>query len=153
MAVDTSLEGQIREWEERLASSADGHPPLTLTPAWWQERLLQWATSDPEFRVKLLRFVDVLPTLRSARAIADHVRQYFRDSSPGIVQTASGLASQVVFRPVLSRVVRQGVFSMAHRFIAGETPEQAIPVLRDLASKGVAASVDLLGEETLSDAE
>jgi len=136
-----------------LARSAEGHPPLTLTPAWWQERLLQWATNDPEFRVKLLRFVDVLPTLRSARAIADHVRQYFRGSAPGIVQTASGLASQVVFRPVLSQVVRRGVFSMANRFIAGETPEEAIPVLRELARDGVAVSVDLLGEETLSDAE
>ena len=127
MAVETSLEARIREWEERLARSADDHPPLTLTPAWWQERLLQWATNDPEFRVKLLRFVDVLPTLRSARTIADHVRQYFRGSAPGIVQTASGLASQVVFRPVLSQVVRRGVFSMANRFIAGETPEEAIP--------------------------
>jgi RHH-type proline utilization regulon transcriptional repressor/proline dehydrogenase/delta 1-pyrroline-5-carboxylate dehydrogenase len=153
MAVEASLEGRIREWEERLARSADGHPPLTLTPAWWQERLLQWATDDPEFRVKLLRFVDVLPTLRSARAIADHVRQYFRGSSPGIVETASGLAAQPVFRPVLSRVVRQSVFSMAGRFIAGETGEDAVPVLRELASYGVAATVDLLGEETLSDAE
>src|SRR5688572_22625898 len=123
MAVEASLEGRISDWEERLARSVDGHPPLTLTPAWWQERLLQWATNDPEFRVKLLRFVDVLPTLRSARAIADHVRQYFHGSTPGIVQTASGLAAQPVFRPVLSRVVRQSVFSMAHRFIAGETPE------------------------------
>ena len=42
---------------------------------------------------------------------------------------------------------------MANRFIAGETPEEAIPVLRELAEDGVAASVDLLGEETLSDAE
>jgi RHH-type proline utilization regulon transcriptional repressor/proline dehydrogenase/delta 1-pyrroline-5-carboxylate dehydrogenase len=153
MAVEASLESRIREWEERLARSVDGHAPFTLTPAWWQERLLQWATTDPEFRVKLLRFVDVLPTLRSARAIADHVRQYFRESSPGIVQTASGLASQAVFRPVLSQVVRQGVFSMARRFIAGETPEDAVPVLRRLASDGVAVTVDLLGEETLSDAE
>ena len=153
MAVDTSLEARIREWEERLSGSAGAHPPLTLTPAWWQERLLQWATNDPEFRVKLLRFVDVLPTLRSARAIADHVRQYFRGSAPGIVQTASGLASQVVFRPVLSQVVRRGVFSMANRFIVGETPEEAIAVLRELAGDGVAVSVDLLGEETLSDVE
>jgi len=153
MAVDASLDARIREWEERLAASANSQPPLTLTPAWWQERLLHWATNDPEFRIKLLRFVDVLPTLRSARSVADHVRQYFRDSSPGILQTASGLAAQAVFRPVLSRAVRRGVFSMAHRFIAGETPEAAVPALRDLARDGVASTVDLLGEETLSDAE
>ncbi len=161
MAVDASLDARIRDWEERLARSVDGQQPLTLTPAWWQERLLDWATNDPDFRVKLLRFVDVLPTLRSAGSIADHVRQYFRPdgrrsrrgSAPGVIQTASGLAVQPVFRPVLSRVVRQGVFSMAHRFIAGETPEGAVPALRELAESGVASTVDLLGEETLSDAE
>ena len=153
MAVDASLDARIREWEERLAASANSHPPLTLTPAWWQEQLLHWATNDPDFRVKLLRFVDVIPTLRSARSVANHVRQYFRDSAPGIVHTASGLASQPVFRPVLSRAVRSGVFSMAHRFIAGETPEAAVPALRELARAGVASTVDLLGEETLSEAE
>jgi RHH-type proline utilization regulon transcriptional repressor/proline dehydrogenase/delta 1-pyrroline-5-carboxylate dehydrogenase len=153
MAVDASLDARIREWEERLARSVNGQQPLTLSPAWWQERLLDWATNDRDFRVKLLRFVDVLPTLRSAGSIADHVRLYFRGSSPSVIQTASGLAAQPVFRPVLSRVVRQGVFSMAHRFIAGETPEGAVPALRALAESGVASTVDLLGEETLSDAE
>ncbi len=153
MAVESSLETRIKDWEERLARGVDSHPPLTLTPAWWQARLLRWATSDPDFRVKLLRFVDVLPTLRTARSIADHVRQYFRGFAPGIVNTASGLASQALFRPVLSQAVRQGVFSMAHRFIAGETPEAAIASLRDLARGGVASTVDLLGEETLSDVE
>ena len=153
MAVESASDAAIRELEHRLSLAADGHPPLTLTPAWWQQRLLDWATSDPDFRVKLLRFVDVLPTLRSARAVADHVRQYFRTGGPSVVQTASGLASQPVFRPVLSQAVRQGVFAMAHRFIAGATPEAAIPALRDLAESGVAYTVDLLGEETLSDAE
>src|SRR2546422_6016405 len=131
MGVDASLDARIREWEERLAASATSHPPLTLTPAWWQERLLHWATNDPDFRVKLLRFVDVLPTLRSARSVADHVRQYFRDSAPGLVQAASGLASQPVFRPVLSQIVRQGVFAMAGRFIAGANAVEAVPALSD----------------------
>src|SRR2546422_10152164 len=137
MALGTVPEREIEELEGRLTREPASHEPFTLTPAWWQQRLLEWATSDPDFRVKLLRFVDVLPTLRSARSVADHVRQYFRDSAPGIVQTASGLASQPVFRPVLSRAVRSGVFSMAHRFIAGETPEAAVPALRDLARDGV----------------
>jgi RHH-type proline utilization regulon transcriptional repressor/proline dehydrogenase/delta 1-pyrroline-5-carboxylate dehydrogenase len=153
MAVDVPLEGSIRELEGRLAQAVDGHPPLTLTPGWWQQRLLDWATHDPNFRVKLLRFVDVLPTLRDARSVADHVRQYFRGGGPGLMETASGLAAQPAFRPVLSRVVRQGVFAMAHRFIAGATPQEALPALRELAREGVAHTVDLLGEETLSDAE
>ena len=153
MAVDPALSNAIDELERRLSRQGDGHHAFTLTPAWWQERMLDWATSDPDFRTKLLRFVDVLPTLRTTRSVADHVRQYFRGAHPGLIRTASDLAAEPIFRPVLSQAVRQGVFAMAHRFIAGATPQDALPALRRLAEQGVGYTVDLLGEETLSDAE
>ncbi len=108
------MEDEIQALGHELLTGAERTPPLTLTPAWWQDRLLEWATADPDFRVKLLRFVDVLPTLRTATAVADHIRQYFRGPAPAVVHVGSGLASQPVFRPVISRVVRQGVYAMAH---------------------------------------
>ncbi|MEK7247681.1 MAG: proline dehydrogenase family protein, partial [Chloroflexota bacterium] len=143
----------IRELEKRLRASAASRPPLALTPAWFQQRLFDWASSDPDFRVKLLRFVDVLPALRSTRAVSDHVRQYFRGAHQPLIGATTSIAAAPVFRPILSRVVREGVFAMASRFIAGATPEEAISALRDLAAHGVSYTVDLLGEETLSDAE
>jgi RHH-type proline utilization regulon transcriptional repressor/proline dehydrogenase/delta 1-pyrroline-5-carboxylate dehydrogenase len=147
------MEGEIEALGRRLLEATRHREPLTLSPEWWQERVLNWATSDPDFRVKLLRFVDVLPALRSGRAVADHIRQYFRGDAPPIVQVGSGLASAPVFRPVVSQVVRRGVYAMADRFIAGETPDQAVPRLKELASHGVGYTVDLLGEATLSEAE
>ena len=42
---------------------------------------------------------------------------------------------------------------MAHRFIVGETPAAALGVLRGLWDRGVASSVDLLGEATVTAAE
>ena len=39
---------------------------------------------------------------------------------------------------------------MAHRFIVGETPRDALRLLRGLWHEGVAASVDLLGEATVT---
>jgi RHH-type proline utilization regulon transcriptional repressor/proline dehydrogenase/delta 1-pyrroline-5-carboxylate dehydrogenase len=153
MSLDIEAERSIRELELLLRQAVDSHPPLALTPAWFQQRLLDWATTDPGFRVKLLRFVDVLPALRTTESVADHVRQYFRGTQRTLIETASGVASAGVFRPILSQVVRQGVFAMAGRFIAGATPEEAIPALRALAVEGVSFTVDLLGEETLSDAE
>src|SRR5262245_2280133 len=101
----SEVETRIRELGERLLAASEKREPLTLTPEWWQERLLGWATSDPEFRVKLLRFVDVLPTLRSAGAVADHIRQYFRGDAPALVHVGSDLAAQPVFRPVVSQIV------------------------------------------------
>ena len=145
MPADPVLETAISDLERKLSRQGDGHHAFTLTPAWWQERLLDWATNDPDFRTKLLRFVDVLPTLRTTKSVADHVRQYFRGAHPGLIRTASGLASEPIFRPVLSQVVRQGVFGMAHRFIAGATPAEALPALRKLTEHSVGYTVDLLG--------
>jgi proline dehydrogenase len=42
---------------------------------------------------------------------------------------------------------------MAHRFIVGEDPRAALGVLRDLWKDGVASSVDLLGEATVTVSE
>jgi RHH-type transcriptional regulator, proline utilization regulon repressor / proline dehydrogenase / delta 1-pyrroline-5-carboxylate dehydrogenase len=147
------MEADIEDLGRRLLAAAQRREPLTLSPQWWQEQLLAWATSDPAFRVKLLRFVDVLPSLRSPSAVADHIRQYFRDDAPPIVHLSAELARPPVFRPVVSRIVRESVLAMAHRFIAGETPAQAIPRLKDLARAGVGYTIDLLGEATLSEAE
>ncbi|HEX5370258.1 MAG TPA: proline dehydrogenase family protein, partial [Dehalococcoidia bacterium] len=147
------IEAEIQQLARQLLGEAQKREPVTLSPAWLQERLLAWATSDPEFRVKLLRFVDVLPSLRNGRAVAEHIRQYFRDDTPPVIHFGAELATPAVFRPVVSQVVRQGVFAMAHRFIAGETPEQSVGRLRELAEHGVAYTVDLLGEATLSEQE
>jgi RHH-type transcriptional regulator, proline utilization regulon repressor / proline dehydrogenase / delta 1-pyrroline-5-carboxylate dehydrogenase len=147
------MEPEIQSLGRRLLEAAQRREPIVLTPDWWQQRLLHWATADPDFRVKLLRFVDVLPTLRTPRAVSDHIRQYFRGDAPAIVHMGSGLAGQGVFRPVVSRIVRESVYAMADRFIAGESPEKAVPRLRGLARQGVGYTVDLLGEATLSEAE
>ena len=147
------LEPAILERGRELLAGIDPEPLIAMSPAWWQERLMDWATGDPDFRVKLLHFVDVLPSLRSNRAVADHVRQYFRTESPLAVRLGSAMGQRGLFRPVLSRVVREGVFAMADRFIVGATPDEALPRLRDLVSEGISYTIDLLGEATLSDAE
>ncbi|MGE3985700.1 MAG: proline dehydrogenase family protein, partial [Dehalococcoidia bacterium] len=151
--MEADIEAQIQSTGRRLLDASEEREPLLLTPNWWQERMLSWATGDEEFRVKLLRFVDVMPALRSAKAVADHVRLYFREDSPAPIEAGSELAAQPLFRPVVSRIVREGVYQMAHRFIAGETPKQAVPRLRDLARQNTAYTVDLLGEATLSEDE
>ena len=136
-----------------LLAAVEPEKLVTLTPEWWQERLMQWATADPQFRVKLLRFVDVLPTLRTAQAVADHVRQYFRDDPRLPIRVGSNAAGTAAFRPVLSKVVRRGVFAMADRFIGGASPQRALPRLRELVAGGTAYTIDLLGEATLSEPE
>jgi RHH-type transcriptional regulator, proline utilization regulon repressor / proline dehydrogenase / delta 1-pyrroline-5-carboxylate dehydrogenase len=153
MDSEPDLEALIQARGRALLASVEPERLIVLTPAWWQEQLLEWAAGDPEFRTRLLRFVDVLPALRTPGAVAEHVRQYFRHDAPLAVRAGSAVAGTKAFRPVLSRVVRQGVFSMADRFIGAASPQQALPRLEALNRAGVAYTIDLLGEATLSEEE
>ena len=56
-------------------------------------------------------------------------------------------------RKALGAAAAAGVRHMAHRFIVGETPKDALPVLRALWKRGILTSVDLLGEATVTQAE
>ncbi len=47
MSLDIVSERAIRELEQRLRDAVDAHPPLVLTPAWFQQRLLDWADVRP----------------------------------------------------------------------------------------------------------
>ena len=147
------LEGAIFARGATLLESVRPQRLIALSPGWWQERLMAWASSDPDFRTKLLRFVDVLPALRTSSAVGDHLREYFRDDRREAVRAGASVAQRSVFRPVVSRVVRAGVFGMAERFIGAPDGLQALPLLRKLLDGGTAYSIDLLGEATLSEGE
>src|SRR5207253_6228681 len=56
-------------------------------------------------------------------------------------------------RAALGAAAAAGVKHMAHRFIVGETPRDVVGELRSLWRHGVAMSVDLLGEATVTAAE
>ena len=56
-------------------------------------------------------------------------------------------------RAALGAAAAGGVRHLAHRFIVGESPQAALSTLRHLWGDGVASSVDLLGEATVTEAE
>ncbi|HLC29569.1 MAG TPA: hypothetical protein VJM51_02165, partial [Dehalococcoidia bacterium] len=115
--AERRLEQAITELAEQLAGSAKTRGTFPLMPQWWQQVFLDLATKDEDFRVQALRFTDVLPTLRSDAAIADHAHQYFDAVMPQAARAAFGLVTQPSLRPWLAQMVRQSVFAMADRFI------------------------------------
>src|SRR5258705_9427421 len=60
------------------------------------------------------------------------------------------MAGSAPGRRALGAAAAGGVKHMAHRFIVGSSPSEAVPVLRSLWSDGIASSVDLLGEATVT---
>ena len=115
-------------------------------------RAMELATRDQELRAALFRFVDVVPACRSLDDVARHLRGFLEElpEAPPSLAAAMRIADVRAARPALGAAAAAGVRHMAHRFIVGETPAGAGRVLRGLWERGVATSVDLLGEATVT---
>jgi RHH-type proline utilization regulon transcriptional repressor/proline dehydrogenase/delta 1-pyrroline-5-carboxylate dehydrogenase len=111
--------------------------------------------SEP-FKVQFLRFVDVLPSLRTDTLVLQLFREYFcqpADLPPILRHGMKRLSDGRVRPPVAATLIRQAVASLAGRFIAGSNPHDALKSLESLSRDGAALSVDLLGEAVVSDIE
>jgi proline dehydrogenase len=147
------LEREIRRIGGELAEALPGrsrHPLRAI-----DERAMELAASDRELRAALFRFVDVVPACRGADDLAIHLRSYLEEmpDTPPAIATAMRVTATKPGRAALGRAAAVGVKHMAHRFIIGETPAKAMPVLAELWQRGVASSVDLLGEATVTQPE
>ena len=119
------------------------------------ERAMQLASQDQELKAALFRFVDVTPACRSLDDLARHLTGFLDEvpDRPPSLDMAVRMARSKTGRAALGAAAAAGVRHMAHRFIVGESPRAARGELRGLWGRGIAASVDLLGEATVSAAE
>jgi proline dehydrogenase len=116
------------------------------------DRAMDMASQDAELRAALFRFVDVVPACRSLDDLARHLSGFLDEveDRPPPLQVAMRMSESKAGRTALGAAAAAGVKHMAHRFIVGETPREATGVLEDLWKRGVATSVDLLGEATVT---
>jgi RHH-type proline utilization regulon transcriptional repressor/proline dehydrogenase/delta 1-pyrroline-5-carboxylate dehydrogenase len=130
--------------------SSARHPMRAL-----DARAMELASSDNELRAALFRFVDVVPACRSLDDLARHLTGFLSelDQAPPGIAAAMRISHTRAGRAALGAAAAGGVRHLAHRFIVGETPRAALGTLRGLWDAGVASSVDLLGEATVSQAE
>ncbi|MGZ4203615.1 MAG: proline dehydrogenase family protein, partial [Thermoleophilaceae bacterium] len=151
--MTAALEREIRATGGEIVAafpSSARHPVKAI-----DARALELASSDDELRAALFRFVDVVPACRSLDELARHLSGFLDelDEPPPPVSAALRVAHTRAGRAALGAAAAGGVKHMAHRFIVGGTPHSALGVLRSLWSRGIASSVDLLGEATVSQAE
>lgn len=119
------------------------------------ERAMRATTRDRELRAALFRLVDVTPACRSLDDLARHLASLVGEVEhrPAALGAAMRAAHTRAGRMALGATVAAGVRHMAHRFIAGESPDDAAGELRRLWAMGIASSLDLLGETTMTRAE
>ena len=151
-----ALDTAIYALGEDLWSRMKGETPGVFNKDFWQGRILEWAMKDPSFKVDMFRFVDVLPTLETKEQVSQHVREYLLKEGrelPAVMTAALKAASGGLTAGLAAMTIKKQVTDMASRFIVGENAAQAIPVLKKLHKDGIAFTVDLLGEATLSEGE
>ncbi len=147
------LEPDIQRIGRELAGafpSAARHPLRSV-----DARAMDLASSDAELKAALFRFVDVAPACRSMDDLARHLTSFLEevDDRPIPIAAAMRIAENRAGRTALGAAAARGVRHMAHRFIVGESLRHAGGTLGRLWDHGVACSVDLLGEATVTPEE
>ena len=153
-SIDSSrLEAEILEVGRSLADEPPGslaHPLRTV-----DERMMQMAAHDRELRAALFRLVDVTPACRDLDDLGRHLAGFLSevDEQPRSLAAAMRVSHTKAGRVALGMASAAGVRHMAHRFIAGAEPNAAAGELRRIWETGIASTVDLLGEATVTAAE
>jgi RHH-type proline utilization regulon transcriptional repressor/proline dehydrogenase/delta 1-pyrroline-5-carboxylate dehydrogenase len=140
---------------ELFAAAKREHAHLSVMNR-WTSQVLSWCLSDSALKATVLRFIDVLPSLRNPREVARHVREYFPTTFrlPAALRVGSQLARPgLLTQGALFVIIRQLVEQVARQFIAEDRLEVASRVIQELTSRGATCSLDILGEQVLSEAE
>jgi RHH-type proline utilization regulon transcriptional repressor/proline dehydrogenase/delta 1-pyrroline-5-carboxylate dehydrogenase len=117
--------------------------------------LMARVAEDDQLRAALFRFVDVRPACRGLDDLGRHLAGFLGevDHRPAPVALGDRLARRRRTRAAVGGAAALAVRRMARRFIVAEDEPSAAPVLRRLWTGNVAASIDLLGEATVTEAE
>ena len=156
MTSPQNLEDQIIQYGRDIFGSLHQGQPSFFSRRFWSNLMMRWSMDRPAFKSGMFRFVDVLPSLKSPAAVIDHLSQYLLAEIAASTSLPVGLLRM---RPesrlssVIAFMVRKSVEQMALNFIAHEDPLDASRVLHALRREGLAFTVDLLGEFSVSDAE
>jgi RHH-type proline utilization regulon transcriptional repressor/proline dehydrogenase/delta 1-pyrroline-5-carboxylate dehydrogenase len=109
---------------------------------------------DPALRAALFRFVDVRPACDSPQDVTRHLHELLEDADASnqarLISNITG--KRLATRPVAA-IAGAGVKQMAQRFIVGADAKDSLPTITALWKDGVDATVDLLGEATVSETE
>src|SRR5438309_1473964 len=149
-----SLQGEIEAVGLQIFDRMEGETPAVFSRKNITGRMMEWSMRNEALKVQLLRFVDVLASLKSSKEIARHAHDYLGNGLAGLpapVRWAIHLSPKLPWLTAL--VARRGVSRMAKSFILARNGVEAIPELRKMRRWPLAFTADLLGETAVSELE
>jgi RHH-type proline utilization regulon transcriptional repressor/proline dehydrogenase/delta 1-pyrroline-5-carboxylate dehydrogenase len=132
------------------------HVPFSLN-RWLDQRFMRVAMRDEAVKAQLFRLVDALPALRSSRQVNGHLREYLTTVSERLAPPAR---AAVVHWPdngrlgsIVAGITEKTVRHIARGFIAASTLNDAERAILEMRRRGLAFTIDVLGEAVVSEAE
>ncbi len=151
------LNERVRELGREIFELAGAAQPRIWEQSWWLEQATRYLDQDENLRTRAFQFVDCLPSLSENSVLMRHIEEYFGDERlilPKIVPAMVGPGPLRKLREdVIGCTARFGATQMAGRFITGYDAPSAIRTIERLRAKGMAFTIDVLGESTTSHAQ
>jgi hypothetical protein len=65
--------------KEKIYSLSKSELPSVFDKSRWTGKAMEWAMKDEDFKVRLFRFIDVLPALKTDNLVVRLLKEYFSD--------------------------------------------------------------------------
>jgi RHH-type proline utilization regulon transcriptional repressor/proline dehydrogenase/delta 1-pyrroline-5-carboxylate dehydrogenase len=149
------VEAEVRELVARISELGSDTETRTFGITRGTEWLMRRAMRNEALRTQLFRFVDALPAMADDSELYRHVEEYFGGGvMPGLFSWGLAQSRRVPGgHKLVARTARREVARMATQFIVATDATNTAAQLGALWRRGRAATVDLLGEHTHSQAE
>ena len=149
------FEQSVQEHGRSLLNAARAEARAMSPQDRWLRTLLDRLNVDAQFRVQVLRFIDVLPSLDDDEQMLRLFDEYFAPDEfplPRIGEFALQ-AGRLLGKQALAAVVRHAAQILSRQFLAGHTASEVFARMSELEGLGRRVSLDRVGEVILSEAE
>ncbi|MCZ0931848.1 MAG: proline dehydrogenase family protein [Oligoflexia bacterium] len=147
--MSKNLEKLIFEKGAELLKHSQKRDSLFLEKNWWYKKMLSWTMRNKNLKTSLFRFIDVLPSLSNDEQFLSHFNEYFKDQELSFITSGLGKA----LPSLMVKNIKKQITQVAKMFITGSNVSEALKTLSKNWEQGLAFSMDILGEATLSEPE
>ena len=147
--MSDNFEKLIFEKGSELLEQSHKQDSVFLEKNWWYKKMLSWTMKNKSLKSSLFRFIDVLPSLSNEEQFLSHFKEYFKNQELSFISAGIGKA----LPSVMVKSMKKQITQVAKMFITGSNVQEALNQLSKNWNQGLAFSMDILGEATLSEKE
>lgn len=150
------LEQRIQELGSELLTDTGALGAGQPVMKGWLDTLASQAISDPQFRIQILRFIDVLPSLNDDITLTRHLQEYFghlESPLPELARWGMQQSEKPWLAHIAAPLVRYTIRGLSRRFMGGKNVQRASTTVDKLRLEGMNCSLDILGEACISEKE